>query len=65
MSKRTLEQYRVFPFIAWTLVLGFTIFVYNLTTKLNSYQNNLADHTINLEDVSKTDPLQIDFTDKH
>ncbi len=63
MSKRSLEQYRIFPYIAWILVGGFALFVYHLTTELNAYQNELAASTTALEERASMNPLEItDFS---
>lgn len=33
--KYTLEKHRVFPIVAWTLIIGFVFFTYNLTLNLS------------------------------
>ena len=48
-GERTLEKYKAFPYIAWTLVIGFAIFVYNLTMNLSEVAENLAISSSNLE----------------
>lgn len=35
----TLESYKVFPYVAWALVIGFALFTYSLTVRL---QENLT-----------------------
>lgn len=63
MSKRSLEQYRVFPYIAWILVGGFALFVYHLTIELRAYNNELAASTATLEERANMNPLEItDFS---
>ena len=63
MSKRSLEQYRVFPYIAWTLVGGFASFVYTLTTELSTATAELEAATNQLEAKVNQDPSTItDFT---
>lgn len=42
---RTLEQYRVFPFIAWGLVIFFAFFVYNITLELRDITDQLSEHS--------------------
>ncbi len=59
MSKRALEQYRVFPFLAWSLVIGFSFFVYQLTTELKSVNASFAEQTDALEIRANQDPAQI------
>ena len=44
----TLESYRIFPYIAWILVIGFAVFTYMLTTNL---QAELGDVDTSLEDI--------------
>jgi hypothetical protein len=44
----TLESYRIFPIIAWILVIGFAFFTYMLTTRL---QDNLGSVDTSLEDI--------------
>ncbi len=63
MSKRALEQYRIFPFIAWGLVIGFSLFVYSLTTELTATQAELAERTAVVKSRTTIDPASItDFT---
>ncbi|MFW6210391.1 MAG: hypothetical protein ACOC4E_02800 [Patescibacteria group bacterium] len=42
---RTLEQYRIFPFIAWGLVIFFALFVYHITTELRGITDQLVEHS--------------------
>ncbi len=46
--KYTLESYRVFPYIAWALVIGFAFFTYMLTIRL---QENLGNVDTSLEEI--------------
>lgn len=63
MSKRALEQYRIFPYIAWTLVGGFAFFVYTLTTELTRVTTELEVSQTHLEIMTNQDPATItDFT---
>lgn len=32
--QHTLESYKVFPYVAWALVIGFALFTYTLTRQL-------------------------------
>ena len=45
----TLESYKFFPHIAWTLVVGFAIFTYMLTTRVQSDINKLGNGVERLE----------------
>ncbi|MFM2339829.1 MAG: hypothetical protein RLZZ360_465 [Candidatus Parcubacteria bacterium] len=63
MAKRSLEQYRVFPYIAWTLVGAFAFFVYTLTLELTTTTSNLATTQNHLEARANQDPATItDFS---
>lgn len=63
MSKRSLEKYRVFPYIAWTLVGGFAFFVYTLTAELSTATAELEAATNQLEIRANQDPATItDFS---
>lgn len=33
-SKQSLEKYRIFPYVAWILVVGFALFVYTIVMHL-------------------------------
>lgn len=45
----TLESHKVFPYIAWTVVILFAVFTYNLTTRLHAQLSDLGDETDQLE----------------
>lgn len=51
-GERTMEKYKVFPYIAWMLVFGFAFFVYNITLELREVSNDLKTSTHNLQYVS-------------
>lgn len=44
-GKRSLEGYKIFPFIAWGLTLAFAVFVYNITTELQGIAEQLQSQT--------------------
>ncbi len=44
-NDKALESYKIFPFVAWGLVIGFSIFVYNIALKLQTVANNLEAQT--------------------
>ena len=37
----TLESYKIFPYIAWVIVIGFAAFTYMLTVRLQENLNNV------------------------
>ena len=41
--KFVLEQHRFFPYVAWTLVIGFVIFTYTLTIELTQATSSFKD----------------------
>ncbi len=45
----TLEGNKFFPYIAWTLVVGFAIFTYSLTTRVQSELTDISDGVERLE----------------
>ena len=32
----TLESFKIYPYIAWALIIGFAVFVYTITTNLKA-----------------------------
>lgn len=48
-SSRTLESYRIFPYIAWATFIFFALFVYNITLELKEVTENLQRTTYSLE----------------
>jgi len=47
--KNTLESYKLFPFIAWSLVIGFALFVYFLTVHVGAELGELESASVRLE----------------
>lgn len=51
--KFALEEYRIFPIVAWGLVIAFVLFTYTLTTKLleatDPLQENRDETVVKLE----------------
>ena len=45
MMNNTLERHKFFPYIAWSLVIGFVVFTYSLTIQLTQATNSLGDAT--------------------
>jgi hypothetical protein len=48
-SDRKLEAFKIFPYIAGLLIVGFSFFVYKLTTELGDNANNLEKRSSSLE----------------
>lgn len=49
-NDKALEAYKIFPYVAWTLTLGFALFVYNITVKLTEVTQDLQMQTQFLEE---------------
>jgi hypothetical protein len=45
----TLESNKFFPYVAWTLVIGFAIFTYSLTTRVEQELTYISDGVERLE----------------
>lgn len=62
-SKQSLERHRFFPHIAWTVVIGFSFFVYTIVQDLVETSQNLSETTSRLETQVSTPPEEItDFS---
>jgi hypothetical protein len=55
----SLERLRIFPYIAWGLVISFSVFVYTLTIQLKQATADLRQTAIANEVRAHQDPLQI------
>ena len=60
-SDRSLESFKIFPYVAWTLVFLFALFVYNITMELKAVAENLQMQTEWLQERIDTPSNQ--FTD--
>lgn len=49
ISDRKLESFKIFPYIAWGLIIIFVFFVYKLTTSLNATAEELDAQSSSLE----------------
>ena len=48
-NDKTLEAYKIFPYVAWGLTVVFSFFVYNITMDLKTVTENLQSQTKALE----------------
>lgn len=44
-NDKALESYKIFPYVAWGVTLGFAFFVYNLTSELVDITRDLQRQT--------------------
>ncbi len=44
-NDRTLESFKIFPYVAWALIIGFAYFVYNITMELKAVTEGLQAQT--------------------
>lgn len=61
---RKLESFKIFPYVAWGLIILFVFFVYQLTVELKDTAATFEDKTNNLETSAKTntrDLKDLDF----
>lgn len=58
-SKHSLERHRFFPFIAWAVVFGFSLFVYTIVQDLRSTSRELSETTTRLEAQLQVTPEEI------
>lgn len=62
MSKFALEKYRIFPYVAWGIVVGFSVFVFYLAQTLAQATNELRDTRNYLEAQANMPIERADFT---
>lgn len=56
----SLEKYKIFPFIAWTVFIGFAIFVGGLALELYDVTSTLAEDSHRLEQVAQDNSARLD-----
>ena len=56
----TLEQYKIFPYVAWAIFIGFAIFVGALAVELKSTTSELANNSQRLTEISKDNSVRLD-----
>ena len=56
-NDKSLEAYKIFPYVAWILTACFDFFVYKITTDLKSVVADLQEQTQRLQDKVDT-PLK-------
>ena len=59
-NDKTLESYKIFPYIAWTLTIGFGLFLYNLTLELKEVASDLQVQTQFLQEMVDTPVNEIE-----
>jgi len=63
-NDKALESYKIFPIIAWILVIGFALFVYKIAMDLNETAKRLGAQADLLEQNAKTRPEEIENFDQ-
>ncbi len=58
-NTRTLESFKVFPYLAWALVAGFCFLVYHISVELRAVAQELNTQSEFLEVQVKKSPEQI------
>jgi len=59
-GKRSLESYKIFPYVAWMTIFFFSAFVINLTIKLSHVTDDFDVRITNLEKAVQTPVNQIE-----
>jgi hypothetical protein len=59
LSNKSIEQYPVFPYIAWGIILSFSFFVFELTQNLLAVTEDIRHNTTELEIQVHQDPATI------
>lgn len=57
----TLEKYKLFPYVAWAIFIGFAIFVGALAMELYATTNELADSSHRLTEISNDNSARLDL----
>lgn len=60
-TKRSLESFKIFPYVAWTVTVLFAIFVYNIATELQDTTALLERQVNALEQKTTQDGRVADF----
>ena len=62
-TDRTLESFRIFPYVAWGITVLFAVFVYNITLELKAVTDDLQAQTNYLNERINVAPEDItDFS---
>ncbi len=56
----TLEQYKVFPYVAWTIFVGFALFVGNLAMELYTVTGELVESNTRIEQIGYENAARLD-----
>ena len=61
-GKRSLEGYKIFPYIAWGLTFVFALFVYNITNELQGVTSQLQTQADQLQvQIDNSNTADADF----
>lgn len=52
-GERTLEKYKIFPYVAWALFIGFALFVYSLVLELQETAESLATTSASYQNIDE------------
>ena len=55
-----LENFRIFPVVAWLLFIGFAVFAWTITEQLRATTENLEATTSHLQNLANTNPEDIE-----
>lgn len=63
-NDKTLESYKIFPIVAWALVIGFSFFVYNIALRLQTVASDLEAQTKWLQEQASMPASEIKDFDR-
>ena len=63
-NDKALESYKIFPYVAWAVTIGFTLFVYNLVVQLSETINQLQESTQYLTETIRANPNGLNFENR-
>ena len=59
-NKRHLENFKVFPYVAWGLIISFSLFVYGIAQNLRTVTQDVAAQTAFLESTVTTPAAEVE-----
>jgi hypothetical protein len=62
-NDKSLESYKIFPYVAWAITILFSYFVYSLVVELKESVDTLAAQTQALQTVIDTPIMEIEDLD--
>jgi hypothetical protein len=58
-TNRSLESFKIFPYLAWALVMAFAVLVYYISVELRAVAQDLSTQSEFIETQVKINPMNI------